>query len=66
MFIGSFDDDINEFQNDTQAAVAALGQAGVTRVLIDLTNNPGKSLLAYPYNIILCLVITQKFSSTRS
>lgn len=42
MFVGSFEDDFSEFQSDTQAAVAALQEAGVTRVLIDLTNNNGK------------------------
>lgn len=42
MFVGSFEDDFSEFQSNTQAAVAALQQAGVTRVLIDLTNNNGK------------------------
>lgn len=45
MFVGSFDDDFSEFQSDTQAAVTALQQAGVTRVLIDLTNNNGMPLL---------------------
>lgn len=42
MFVGSFEDDFDDFESDTQAAVAALQQAGVTRILIDLTNNPGK------------------------
>lgn len=43
MFVGSFPlDDEGEFESDTLAAMTALQEAGVTRVLIDLTNNPGK------------------------
>ncbi|KAJ7756929.1 hypothetical protein B0H16DRAFT_1537435 [Mycena metata] len=41
MFIGSFEGDFNGFQNDTQSAIAAFQAAGVTRLIIDLSNNGG-------------------------
>ncbi|KAI0037089.1 hypothetical protein K488DRAFT_39889 [Vararia minispora EC-137] len=40
IFVGSFDDaSDSEFQNDVVAAIQVLQSAGVTRLLIDLTNN---------------------------
>ncbi|KAF5325046.1 hypothetical protein D9619_009605 [Psilocybe cf. subviscida] len=42
LFVGTFEpDDFDQFQNDTVAAVNAFKAAGVTQVLIDLTNNGG-------------------------
>ncbi|KAF7343425.1 TSPc domain-containing protein [Mycena venus] len=41
MFIGSFEGDFDGFQNDTQSAIAAFKAAGVTQLLIDLSNNGG-------------------------
>lgn len=44
MFVGSFEPtDFNQFQFDVQAAVQDFQAAGITRLLIDLTNNGGKS-----------------------
>ncbi|KAF8958955.1 hypothetical protein BDZ97DRAFT_1429044 [Flammula alnicola] len=42
MFVGSFEpNDFNQFQTDVVAAVTSLKAAGVTKLLIDLTNNGG-------------------------
>ncbi|KAF7366694.1 TSPc domain-containing protein [Mycena sanguinolenta] len=41
MFVGSFDDDFTQFQNDTVSAITAFQKAGVTRLIIDLSNNGG-------------------------
>ncbi|KAJ4491905.1 hypothetical protein C8J55DRAFT_502397 [Lentinula edodes] len=42
MFVGSFEpDDFDQFQADTVAAISAFQSAGVSRLLIDLTNNGG-------------------------
>ncbi|KAJ3829498.1 hypothetical protein F5880DRAFT_1470491 [Lentinula raphanica] len=42
MFVGSFEpDDFDQFQADTVAAITAFQAAGVSRLLIDLTNNGG-------------------------
>ncbi|KAJ4479394.1 hypothetical protein J3R30DRAFT_3288983 [Lentinula aciculospora] len=42
MFVGSFEpDDFDQFQADTVAAISAFQNAGVSRLLIDLTNNGG-------------------------
>ncbi|KAI0672323.1 hypothetical protein C8Q78DRAFT_1077857 [Trametes maxima] len=42
MFVGSFEpDDFNQFQLDVQATVTQFQQAGVSQLLIDLTNNGG-------------------------
>lgn len=42
MFVGSFSpDDYNGFQSDVADAIAEFKQAGVTRLLIDLSNNGG-------------------------
>ncbi|KAJ7672598.1 hypothetical protein DFH06DRAFT_96835 [Mycena polygramma] len=41
MFIGSFEGDFDGFQTDTISAIAAFKAAGVTRLLIDLSNNGG-------------------------
>lgn len=41
MFVGSFEGDFNQFQTDTQAAIAQFKKSGVTRLIIDLTNNGG-------------------------
>ncbi|KAI0686326.1 hypothetical protein BC835DRAFT_1408615 [Cytidiella melzeri] len=42
MFVGSFEpDDFNSFQTDTVAAVNEFQASGVTRLIIDLTNNGG-------------------------
>ena len=44
MFVGSFEpDDFDQFMSDTAAAIASLQDAGVTKLLIDLTNNGGMS-----------------------
>lgn len=48
MFVGSFSPaDFDQFQADTVAAVASFKAAGVSQLLIDLTNNGGK--LAFRY-----------------
>lgn len=45
MFVGSFEpDDFDQFQADTVAAISAFQSAGVSRLLIDLTNNGGKPI----------------------
>ncbi|KAJ6613551.1 hypothetical protein B0H10DRAFT_2047628 [Mycena sp. CBHHK59/15] len=41
MFIGSFEGDFEGFQTDTVSAISAFQAAGVTKLLIDLTNNGG-------------------------
>ncbi|KAI0058369.1 hypothetical protein BV25DRAFT_1287154 [Artomyces pyxidatus] len=41
LFVGSFDDDIDQFQIDASTAITTLKAAGATRLLIDLTNNLG-------------------------
>jgi len=41
MFIGSFEGDFGEFQTDTVSAIAAFKDAGVARLIIDLSNNGG-------------------------
>ncbi|KAI0763881.1 hypothetical protein BC629DRAFT_967496 [Irpex lacteus] len=41
LFVGSFEGDFVQFQTDTDAAIKAFQAAGVTRLLIDLTNNGG-------------------------
>ncbi|TDL16110.1 hypothetical protein BD410DRAFT_844665 [Rickenella mellea] len=41
MFVGSFEGDFVQFQTDTVSAVDAFQKAGVSRVLIDLTDNGG-------------------------
>lgn len=42
LFVGSFQESNNEqFQLDLAATITSLGAAGATRLLIDLTNNPG-------------------------
>ncbi|KAH8986955.1 hypothetical protein EDB86DRAFT_2211251 [Lactarius hatsudake] len=42
LFVGSFQEPSNEqFQLDLAATIASLRDAGATRLLIDLTNNPG-------------------------
>ena len=41
MFVGSFEGDFNQFQTDTQAAIQQFQSSGVTRLIIDLTNNGG-------------------------
>lgn len=43
MFVGSFEGDFTQFQTDTQAAIEEFQASGVTRLLIDLTNNGGPS-----------------------
>ena len=42
MFIGSFEGDFVQFQTDTVSAMNAFKAAGVSRLLIDLTDNGGK------------------------
>lgn len=44
MFVGSFEGDFNQFQTDTLAAVQQFQASGVTRLLIDLTNNGGAQI----------------------
>ncbi|KAK7684903.1 hypothetical protein QCA50_011736, partial [Cerrena zonata] len=41
MFVGSFEGDFNQFQTDTVAAIDQFKASGVSRLLIDLTNNGG-------------------------
>jgi len=41
MFIGSFEGDFNTFQTDVVAAIGAFKDAGITRLIIDLSNNGG-------------------------
>ncbi|KAJ3795714.1 hypothetical protein GGU11DRAFT_210774 [Lentinula aff. detonsa] len=42
MFVGSFEpDDFDQFQADTVAAISAFQSAGISRLLVDLTNNGG-------------------------
>ncbi|KAI0317981.1 hypothetical protein OF83DRAFT_1057662 [Amylostereum chailletii] len=41
IFVGSFEGDQAEFESDIATAVSAFKHAGVDRVLIDLSNNPG-------------------------
>ena len=41
MFIGSFEGDFSQFQTDVDAAIKQFQSSGVTRVIIDLTNNGG-------------------------
>ena len=41
MFVGSFGGDFLQFQQDTVNAFAAFKDAGVTQLLVDLTNNGG-------------------------
>ncbi|EKM57181.1 uncharacterized protein PHACADRAFT_160711 [Phanerochaete carnosa HHB-10118-sp] len=41
MFVGSFEGDFNQFQTDTDAAIKQFKASGVTRLLVDLTNNGG-------------------------
>ncbi|KAF9467146.1 hypothetical protein BDZ94DRAFT_1249683 [Collybia nuda] len=41
MFVGSFGGDFDGFQSDTVAAINSFKAAGVTQLLIDLTNNGG-------------------------
>jgi C-terminal processing protease CtpA/Prc len=46
MFVGSFEpDDFNGFQTDVQAATAAFKTAGVSQLIIDLSNNGGQCIL---------------------
>lgn len=44
MFVGSFEGDFNQFQTDTVAAMQDFKTSGVSRLLIDLTNNGGMSV----------------------
>ena len=42
MFVGSFEpDDFFQFQTDVQSTITAFQEAGVSQLLIDLTNNGG-------------------------
>ncbi|KAI0050268.1 hypothetical protein FA95DRAFT_1603627 [Auriscalpium vulgare] len=41
IFVGSFLDDVDQFQIDVQNAVTSLKSSGATRLVIDLTNNLG-------------------------
>lgn len=48
MFVGSFEpDDFDGFQNDTVSAIDAFLKAGVTNLIIDLSNN-GPHLTLFP------------------
>jgi len=44
MFVGSFEGDFVQFQTDTVSAFNGFKKAGVSQVLIDLTNNGGEHL----------------------
>ncbi len=41
MFVGSFEGDFDAFMSDTVQAINAFKDAGVTRLILDLTNNGG-------------------------
>ena len=41
MFVGSFEGDFVQFQTDTVSAINAFKAAGVSRLIIDLSNNGG-------------------------
>lgn len=41
MFVGSFEGDFDQFMSDTVQAINAFKEAGVTRLILDLTNNGG-------------------------
>ena len=41
MFVGSFEGDFNQFQTDTASAFNSFKKAGVSQLLIDLTDNGG-------------------------
>ncbi|KAF9034688.1 hypothetical protein BDZ89DRAFT_505666 [Hymenopellis radicata] len=41
MFVGSFSGDFDGFMSDTVAAITSFQKAGVSRLIIDLTNNGG-------------------------
>ncbi|TFK31947.1 hypothetical protein BDQ12DRAFT_671469 [Crucibulum laeve] len=41
MYVGSFSEDPNSFEVDVISAITAFKSAGITRLLIDLTNNNG-------------------------
>ena len=41
MFVGSFEGDFNQFQTDTAAAIKQFKASGVSRLILDLTNNGG-------------------------
>lgn len=43
MFVGSFEGDFVQFQTDTVSAMDSFKSAGVSRLLIDLTDNGGTS-----------------------
>ena len=47
MFVGSFEGDFVQFQTDTVAAMSSFVKAGVSRLLIDLTNNGGMPFIIY-------------------
>ncbi len=42
MFLGSFDEDFTKFQTDVVSAVEKFRELGVTRLIIDVTNNGGR------------------------
>lgn len=46
MFVGSFSGDFDGFMSDTVAAITSFQNAGVSQLIIDLTNNGGKRLLS--------------------
>lgn len=45
MFVGSFAGDFDGFQSDVVSAITSFKAAGITQLLIDLTNNGGKDEL---------------------
>lgn len=47
MFVGSFGGDFNQFQTDVVAAFDQFKASGVSRLLIDLTNNGGELEFMY-------------------
>lgn len=46
MFVGSFEGDFVQFQTDTVSAFNSFTAAGVSRLLVDLTNNGGEAKLS--------------------
>ena len=52
MFVGSFEpDDFFQFQTDVQSTITQFQQAGLTQLLIDLSNNGGT--FAMPCTVIV-------------
>ena len=68
MFVGSFEGDFFQFQTDTDAAIKSFQAAGVTRLIIDLSNNGGRrdvsSMKAFKLTLRKVLSFASDSSST--